>query len=98
MGLKRQEHYATCACCGRTTYLTFHHLIPRTLHKRKAFKKNYTREVLQSGIAICRPCHTGIHVAYDEMYLAKQLPTLELILTDETLQKHFQWVAKQKVK
>jgi 5-methylcytosine-specific restriction endonuclease McrA len=97
MGLKRQETFSTCVCCGRTTYLTFHHLIPRTLHKRKAFKKHYSREVLNQGIAVCRPCHTGIHTAYEEIYLAKHLYRLELILADPTLNTHFKWVAKQKV-
>lgn len=97
MGLKRQEHIGICLCCGRNTYLTFHHLIPRKLHRRTAFKKHYSRAELNAGIAVCRTCHTGIHNLYDEMYLAKHLSTLDALLADTALMNHFNWVAKQKI-
>lgn len=48
------------------------------------------------GVNICRPCHDGIHDLYSEMDLAKRLHTLESLLADEALRKHFAWVAKQK--
>lgn len=86
-----------CDCCGRTTALTFHHLIPRKVHRRAHFKKHYTRETLAQGILICRQCHSGIHKAYNEMTLAKALNSLELLKQDDTLRMHFLWVSKQKV-
>ncbi|MFN4328674.1 MAG: hypothetical protein ACK4FF_07345 [Limnobacter sp.] len=51
---------------------------------------------LNAGINICRACHDGIHNAYDEMQLAKGFSTLDSLLADEGLKRHFAWVAKQK--
>lgn len=84
-----------CATCGRKASLTFHHLIPKKLHRRTYFRKKFGREELNQGIAICRLCHNGIHRLYDEMTLAKDFFSLENILADEQLHAHFQWVAKQ---
>ncbi|WP_287280544.1 hypothetical protein [Okeania sp. SIO2G5] len=88
----------TCPFCGRETALTFHHLIPKKMHRRNYFKKNYSKTLLNQGVDICRPCHSGIHHRYDEMTLAKQFSSLDALMNDASLQKHFQWVAKQKVK
>lgn len=92
--IKRGE----CPLCHRETDLTFHHLIPRKMHRRTYFKKHFEKLTLASGIDICRQCHRGIHKIYDEMTLAKQFYSLALIQADETLSNHFAWVAKQKVR
>ena len=94
----RREKYGMCPFCGRECPLTFHHLIPRKLHRRVRFKKTYTREERNEGIAVCRQCHDGIHDLYDEMTLAKRCATPERLLSDPLLQKHFRWVAKQKIR
>ena len=94
----RREKYGRCRFCRRECALTFHHLIPKKLHRRVRFKKTYTREELNQGIAVCRQCHDGIHDIYDEMTLAKTRATPECLRNDPLLQKHFQWVAKQKVR
>jgi hypothetical protein len=85
-----------CLCCGRLTALTFHHLIPKKLHRRAFFRKNFDKAVLNRGVNVCRLCHDGIHDLYDEMQLAKQFSTPEQLLSDESLQRHFAWVAKKK--
>src|SRR6056300_1747405 len=95
-GPRQRKLTALCACCGRRVPLTFHHLIPRKLHRRAHFKKHYHRDTLNSGIMICRRCHVGIHRQYDEMTLAKSFSTLERLLADSQLDTHFQWVAKQR--
>ena len=87
----------TCVFCLRDTALTFHHLIPRKVHRRAHFKKHYDRASLNQGVDICQTCHRGIHRRYDEMHLAKSLSSVELILADRELKKFFQWVAKQRV-
>ncbi|PRO67513.1 hypothetical protein C6Y39_17650 [Alteromonas gracilis] len=87
-----------CPCCKRDTRLTFHHLIPRKMHRRNFFKKHFTKSELQTGIYICRQCHSGIHRFYDEMTLAKHFYTLPLLLEDEQLATFFRWVAKQRVR
>ncbi|MFQ3188966.1 MAG: ABC-type sugar transport system ATPase subunit [Paraglaciecola sp.] len=67
------------------------------MHQRNFFKKTYKRQQLASGIYICRQCHNGIHLLFDEMTLAKRFNTLENLLVNEALQKHFRWVARQRI-
>jgi hypothetical protein len=35
-----------CELCGREAPLTFHHLVPRKMHRRTYFRKHYSREEL----------------------------------------------------
>jgi Na+-translocating ferredoxin:NAD+ oxidoreductase RnfC subunit len=97
MALNKHK-YGKCSLCGRDADLTFHHLFPRKIHRRKRFQKAHSKEELNQGIHICRPCHCGIHKYYDEMTLATRLNTLEKLLRDENLQRHFRWVARQRIK
>ena len=83
--------------CGRVTALTFHHLIPRKMHRRRFFQKRYGKAELQQGVYMCRPCHDGVHRRFDEMTLAKRFSTPGALLTEPSLLKHFGWVGKQKV-
>lgn len=92
----RHKRPQICCLCFRELALTFHHLIPRKVHRRSYFQKNYNREKLNEGIFICRTCHKGIHALYDEMTLARQFNSLEQLRQDEELAKHFAWSAKQK--
>lgn len=92
----RQKH-GECVLCKRVCKLTFHHLIPRKVHRRAHFKKHFSKEELNQGIAICRLCHSGIHKQYDEMELAKTFNSLSALLEDEMLSRHFEWVSKQKI-
>ena len=93
---KHKNKPAACVLCLRKISLTFHHLIPRKMHRRTFFRKHYSKQELAGGIWICRKCHNGVHRLYDEMTLAKQFHSLELLLADPAVQKHVQWVAKQK--
>ncbi|MFW5845627.1 MAG: hypothetical protein ACOCXJ_05315 [Planctomycetota bacterium] len=88
----------TCPLCGRVCDLTFHHLIPRKLHRRIGFKKRYTRAQLDAGIAICRLCHSGLHDLHDEMTLARDFDSLQALRADPAISRHCAWVAKQKVR
>ena len=92
----RKARPQSCATCGRRTALTFHHLIPRKLHRRPRFQKMYSREILNRGIHVCRLCHRGIHRSYDEMTLGREFSRLESLVEDPLLARHFGWVAKQK--
>lgn len=85
-----------CQLCGRHTELTFHHLIPRKVHRRSRFRKHYDRETLQTGVAICRLCHKGLHRLYDEMTLARDLSTLDALRSDPAILRHVTWVMKQR--
>ena len=88
--------YGKCELCERNIDLTFHHLIPKKLHRRSHFQKLYTKDSLNQGVSLCRQCHRGIHKLYDEMTLAKELYTIELLRTDDAVKRHISWVAKQK--
>ena len=91
----RLKHGA-CALCGRVTRLTFHHLIPRKMHRRPRFRKRHSREELARGIDLCPRCHRGLHRLHDEMTLASSLNTLEALRGDEAVARHVAWVARQK--
>ncbi len=90
------DDHGDCALCRRSTRLTFHHLIPRKVHRRSFFRRKYSRDELQSGVDLCRLCHRGLHTLYDEMELAKRLSTLAALQQDPAVQKHVTWVRKQK--
>ena len=36
-----------CQLCQRQSLLTFHHLIPRKMHRRSRFNKKYSKAELQ---------------------------------------------------
>ena len=94
----RQARRGSCPFCHRELALTFHHLIPRKLHRRARFKKHYSREELNRGIDICRQCHDGIHDRYDEMQLYREFSTPALLAGDPALVRYFDWVSRQKVR
>ncbi|MEO3866124.1 hypothetical protein [Rheinheimera fenheensis] len=86
-----------CQLCQRECFLTFHHLIPRKMHRRPYFKKHYDKTALQQGVMLCKLCHKGIHTLYDEMTLAKRFNTIEQLQTDASIKQHVEWVKKQRV-
>ncbi|MFN3161414.1 MAG: hypothetical protein ACE37I_19030 [Rubinisphaera brasiliensis] len=93
----RRKH-GVCPLCGRECRLTFHHLIPRKLHRRPFFRKYFDRDSLNIGVSICRLCHNGIHDRYDEKTLGERFASLEELQSDEELQRHFRWVARQRIR
>ena len=93
--MSRVKHGA-CALCGRVTALTFHHLIPRKLHRRARFRKRHSRAELGRGVDLCARCHRGVHRLHDEMTLGSELNTLAALATDPAVARHVAWVARQK--
>lgn len=92
----RRAQSGPCPCCGRRMALTFHHLIPRKLHRRTRFRKQYTRDRLAQGIYLCRECHDAIHATYPEMELARRLASLEALRGDAELARRFAWLSRQR--
>jgi hypothetical protein len=84
-----------CALCGRDAPLTFHHLIPRKVHRRRRFATRLSRAALAEGVDVCRLCHRAIHRFHDEMTLARHLCTLEALREDPALKRHAAWAARQ---
>lgn len=87
-----------CELCEREKPLTEHHLIPRAVHGKTYFKKRFSREEMtHRRISICRSCHKGIHrLIPDEKELARDFNTKAALLEDERIQKHVEWVKKQR--
>jgi hypothetical protein len=86
-----------CELCDREKPLTFHHLIPKAVHRRNRYQKRYTKDDLRSrGISVCRLCHAGIHDLLSEKELAESYTTKELLLAHAALARHIAWVKKQK--
>ena len=96
--MSREQKIGICPLCYRNARLTFHHLIPKKMHRRAHFKKRYTKQKLNEGIAICRQCHDGIHRFYSEMTLAKTLNTQKALQQDVDLANYFDWVSKQRIR
>jgi len=92
----RRCKFGHCVLCQRETALTFHHLIPKKLHRRKHFQKHFTRCDLNRGINICRKCHNGLHRLFDEMTLGRELNTLQRLGDNTQVRKHCAWVRRQK--
>lgn len=84
--------------CGRDQPLTEHHLIPKAVHTKKRYIKRFGKEEMRSRkLLVCKLCHDGIHdIIEDEKELANDFNTKELLLEDERITKHVDWVRKQK--
>ena len=87
-----------CELCGSEhDYLNFHHLIPKTLHTNKFFKKNYEKEYLkQHGIWICKAfCHKQIHRFISEKDMGLTYNTLQKLLEHPEVKKFIEWRSKR---
>lgn len=86
-----------CEFCERELPLTFHHLIPRTLHTNKWFKKKYTRdEMKKGGVYLCRDCHSAVHrFVPSEKALGRSYNTAELLLEHPEIAKFVKWISKR---
>lgn len=94
--MSRRIKHGPCTLCEREIALTFHHLIPRKLHKRKRFAKQYSKDELNTGIMVCQRCHKGLHKLHSEHGLGSRLNTTQTLRDDEAIARHVTWVAKQK--
>ncbi|MEM8767218.1 MAG: hypothetical protein AAGE43_07230 [Pseudomonadota bacterium] len=95
-GNRRTLREGDCPFCGRRLPLTFHHLIPKKMHRRRRFQKTFSATELNAGVFICRDCHDGIHSRYSELELATHFRTPEALAADPDLSRHFAWVARQR--
>ena len=85
-----------CELCGTDKLITFHHLIPKTCHSNKWFKKNFEKSDMQErGIYTCRRCHSFIHKQFSEKVLGRELNTLEKIKAHEIIINYLKWAKKQ---
>lgn len=86
-----------CELCGRELPTTEHHLIPKTNHSNKWFRKTFTLEDMKSRkIDACVDCHPAIHKFIpSEKELGRNYNTLEKLLAHPKIAKFVEWVKKQ---
>lgn len=92
----RQAPPENCRLCLRAIALTFHHLIPKTMHKKRWVKNHYSEHDRQQGIWVCRNCHDAIHRFISHKELAQDFRSLDKLLEQEDLKKHIRWAKKQR--
>ena len=81
-------------CCEKYTN---HHLIPKTVHSNKWFKKRYNREKMQRRIPVCKDCHDAIHnLINDEKELGRNFNTLDKLLSNPKIIKYLEWKSRRK--
>ncbi|MEC8278385.1 MAG: hypothetical protein VXZ96_12750 [Myxococcota bacterium] len=85
-----------CCLCLRELALTFHHLIPKTLHKKRWVKSQFSDLERQQGIWVCRNCHDAIHRFITHKDLAQNFRTLDSLMAHDGLKKHIRWAKKQR--
>lgn len=78
-----------CDLCGRENAIqTFHHLIPKKMHRKKIVVDLFPDLDLNAyGIMVCSPCHKMIHKKIDHFDLATQYNTVEQLKRHPELSK-----------
>jgi hypothetical protein len=86
-----------CDLCNRELPTTEHHLIPKTNHKNKWFRKNFSiKDMRTRKIDACADCHPAIHKFIpSEKELGRYYNTLEKLLAHPQISKFVEWVKKQ---
>ena len=87
---------SACELCGAGEPLTFHHLIPRTCHRNKWFRKHFElQDMRERGITICRACHAFVHRQFSEKALGRDLNTLEALSAEPVIADYVQWAKRR---
>lgn len=85
-----------CELCDRAVpSTTHHHLIPRTVHRNKWFKKNFEKEDLHKTIDLCKSCHRQIHRFISHKDLGRYFNTKEKLLAHEQVGVFVRWLQKR---
>lgn len=82
-----------CELCGRTVERrTRHHLIPRSRHRKKRAKRNFTREQMQQVVMLCPACHRKIHKTLTEKELEQEYNSTAALLEHPEIEKFVSWI------
>lgn len=82
-----------CELCARDWIpLTYHHLVPRSVHA-KALKRGWHKDWEVDKVAwLCRACHSFIHRMVGNEELARQWHEMEWIREREDVRRWVGWV------
>ena len=92
---RKPQDLDKCMLCLRELPLTFHHLIPRLMHKKKWVKQSLPHR-LQDGIWVCHGCHSAIHRFIPHADLARTFHSVEALMLHEDLGKFVLWSRMQR--
>ena len=83
-----------CELCSRKMdALTKHHLIPKTLHKNKRIRKQFTKEQCVTEIVwLCKPCHKTIHRILSEKQMGAQYFSLSALQGHPDINEFVDWI------
>jgi 5-methylcytosine-specific restriction endonuclease McrA len=86
---------SSCELCLRSWIpLTYHHLIPRSVHA-KALKRGWCEEWELNKVAwLCRSCHSMVHRVASNEELAREWDSVEKLLTREDVTAFVGWVGR----
>lgn len=91
--------HGVCELCGRTHELTFHHLIPRSQHPNRWFRRTFSREDMARGLRVCRDCHAAVHrFVPSEKELGRAYNSRELLLGHPDIARFVAWVSGRETK
>jgi len=90
------KHVASeCEICERSWIpLTYHHLIPRSVHAKALKRRWHTEDKLNSVSWLCRACHSYVHSVGSNEELAREYFTVEKLLEREDVRSFAAWVGR----
>ncbi|KAI5806174.1 hypothetical protein EDC01DRAFT_137514 [Geopyxis carbonaria] len=92
----RNTRVKECEICERDVPLSYHHLVPRSVHAKVLKRGWHTKERLESVAWLCRPCHDTVHRCASNEELAREWYTVELLMGREDVQRWAAYVGRQK--
>lgn len=90
-----RDREGSCELCARERRLTFHHLIPVTLHSNRWFKRNFSREEMHRGAMLCRDCHDAVHRFIPHKVLGREYNTVARLMEHPDVARFVRWVSRQ---
>jgi hypothetical protein len=88
-----------CELCESEEAYDFHHLIPRTNHSNKWFKKRYTRMEMAQGLEVCKDCHNSVHdLIPSEKEMGRHFNTLAKLKSHPKVREYLRWKKKRSIR
>jgi len=94
--VRGRDHEGACELCERERRLTFHHLIPVTLHTNRWFKRNFSRDEMHRGVMLCRDCHDAVHRFIPHKELGRDFNTLDKLRAHPDVGRFVAWISRQR--
>ena len=84
-----------CSLCGVEESASRHHLIPRTVHRNKWFRKTFSKEEMRQTIPVCGGCHSMVNTL-DEKEIGRNFNTIEKLLAHPKIATYVEWKRKRR--